>query len=49
MPAKSRVELQKLHFVLRERFKRCSDRLDALHREIAHFFTGVELAKTYEK
>ena len=37
MPAKSRVELQKLHFVLRERFKRCSDRLDALHREIAHF------------
>ena len=37
MPAKSRVELQKLHFVQRERFKRCSDRLDALHREIAHF------------
>jgi hypothetical protein len=37
MPAKSRVELQKLHFVQRERFKRCPDRLDAPHLEIAHF------------
>lgn len=38
MPAKSRVELQKLHFVQRERFKRCPDRLDAPYREIAHFY-----------
>lgn len=37
MPAKSRVELQKLHFVQRERFKRCPDRLNAPHLEIAHF------------
>ena len=37
MPTKSRVELQKLHFVQRERFKRCPDRLDAPHLEIAHF------------
>ena len=37
MPAKFRVELQKLHFIQREHFKRCPDRLDAPYREIAHF------------
>ena len=40
MPAKSRVELQKLHFVQRERFKRCPDRLDAPYREIVILATN---------
>ena len=37
MPAKFRVELQKLHFIQREHVKRCPDRVDAPYLEIAHF------------
>lgn len=48
MPAKSRVELQKLHFVQRERFKRCQI-VWTLPIGKLPIFTGVELAKTYEK